>query len=269
MNRFILPNLTAILIGIVPSSVSAFVATFPTATFAPGNDVGAQIAGKDGWNLDGDPQYNPADSRGLSYSNFLGSSLGAQLGGNYDVAPANGEVYLWHSTPQALDSASFSVTFVIQASNEFNLGRDEFGFSFRDAANTNLFTISLVPVSGGDGDSYQVRYTVGSQTTVNAMDVNNDPLFISENSPYSLAFDFTPSGANTNFTAMLDTTSFSGTATGLGAATIDRMCMEWNLVGDGGNNGLLVDNITLVPEPSAILLVSLSALGFASRRKRG
>ena len=257
-----------VLLAIAPSA-SAFVATFPAETFAPGGDLGAQIAGKDGWNLDGDPLYNPADSRGLSYSNLMPDSVGAQLGGNYDVPPANGEVYLWHLAPQTLQDASFSVMFVIQASNELNLGRDEFGFSFRDAANSNIFTILLVPVSGGTGDAYQVRYTVGAQTTVDALDVNNDPLFIFENSPYSLGFNFTPNGANPNFTAMVDTTSFSGTATGLGAVMIDRLGMEWNLVGDGANNGLLVDNITLVPEPSAVLLVTLTALGFASRRKRG
>lgn len=282
--KFSRNNLLGLLLLAAPSSASAFVTSFPLSVFAPleqiddppapmTNDVGAQIAGKDGWTIN-DPDYNVTDTRGLSYSNFLNSSLGAQVGGYYAVPVANSSIYLSHAATVGLQSSSFDVDFAIQASNEANPGRDAFGFSFRGASNENLLTISFVPYTSPTyplDDAYQVRYTVGALGTVNAQDGNGDPMFMFHNGFYSLELDFTPNGANPTFSATLtgsNPQTFSGTATGLGASSIARVGAEWNLVGDGGNNGLIFDNISLVPEPSSSLLICLAGLGFVSRRKR-
>lgn len=264
-------KVAGVISALAPLSASAFVATFPLGTYAPGGDVGAQIAGKDGWNLDGDSLFNVSDPRGLSYSNFLGASLGAELGGYYGVADPNASVYLWNTVAGGLEYTSLSLQFAIQGSNELNPGRDAFGFSFRDSLNNNLFTISLVPVASLTNDTFQVRYTVGANPTLNALDVNNDPMYIGQDALYSLNLSFLTNGLNPTFSATIvgtNSATFTGTATGLGASSTGRFGMEWNLDGDGANNGLIVDNITVVPEPSSMLLLGLAGLGLVSRRKR-
>lgn len=263
-------RLVALLVAALPSSASAFVTSFPEATFAPAGDIGAQIAGKDGWSID-DPYFDVNDNRGLSYSNILNTSLAAQLGGAFYVADPGASIFLSHAAPGELQYTSLSVAFAIQSSNFVNPGRDAFGFSFRDGGGDNLLTISLVPVASTNNDAYQVRYTVGANPTVNALDGNSDPMFIYHNGLYSLNLGFTPNGANPTFSATItgsNAQTFTGTATGLGASSVDRFGVEWNLDGDGANNGLIFDDLSVVPEPSSSLLLCLAGLGLACRRKR-
>ena len=96
-------------------------------------------------------------------------------------------------------------------------------------------------------------------------------MFMFHNGLYSLGLGFTPNGANPSFSATLtgsNAQTFSGVATGLGSSTIGRVGMEWNLVGDGANNGIIVDNISLVPEASTSAVICLAGLALSFRRRR-
>jgi hypothetical protein len=268
-------NQSVVLLGafaaFLPASVSAFVTTFPYATFAPGNDVGAQIGGKDGWYVTGDSLYNPLDDRGASYSNYLNTSLGAQLGGYFIVPePGDNTISLMHSTFEGLQYASFSVKFALQPSNEGQPGRDGFGLTFRNGDDENLLTISLTPDNTTvELDSFQVQYTVGAGSMKPAKDANGDNMFIYYNGQYTLSFAFAQNGANPTFSATVagsNSQTFTDVATGLGSEVIESMGAVWNVI-DSGNNGIIFDNVNLIPEPSTALLAGLASLGLLRRRR--
>lgn len=257
--------------GLIPASVSAFTTSFPVGTF---NSYGMQVAGVDGWTIN-DPGLTNGVGGPLSFvTTGINGTPCASLGGWNDIPVAlpPTDVFLSHAAPGELQYAQFSTQFAIAASNSFYPGRDGFGFSFRDSGDNNLLTISLVPVASVNNDAYQVRYTVGANPTVNALDGNNDPMYIYHNGLYSLSFGFTPNGANPTFSATVTGTNaqtFTGTATGLGSSSISRFGAEWNaLPGQEGNNFMSFDNVSLIPEPSSSLLICLAGLGFVTRRKR-
>lgn len=258
------------LAAMASNSLCAFTTSFPVGTFGT---LGMEVAGVDGWVIN-DPGSDNAPPNPLSFvaANINGSPAAA-LGGWNDVplAGAPSTVYLSHSVNVGLQTASFSTQFAISASNFAFPGRDGFGFSFRNGSN-NLLTISLVPVASLNNDAFQVRYTVGTETTLDAKDGVGDNMFIYHNGLYSLDFDFTPNGNDPTFSATISGTNaqtFTGTATGLGSAVISNFGAEWNTIpGQEGNNFIVFDNVSLVPEPSSALLLGLAGFAFVSRRKR-
>jgi hypothetical protein len=256
------------------SPASAFVTTFPVGTYTP---LGSEVAGKEDWTIsdpgsDLNSDTNPDGF--LSFVTSLAGSRAAAIGGVYNIPEATlpTTVFLSHGAPAPLQYTSFSTDFAIASSDEEFPGRDGFGFSFRDVGNNNLLTISLVPVASVDNDAYQVRYTIGANAQQNAMDVNDDPMFIYHNGLYSLDLLFTPNGANPTFSATITGTNsqtFSDVATGLGSSNISRFGAEWNVLpGQAGTNHLVFDNVSLIPEPSSALLIALTGLGFVTRRRR-
>lgn len=269
------PHASKILLGAVvallPASASAFLtATFPSGTYGP---AGTQIAGKDGWTLTGDNLYNPLDDNGSTYSNYLDGSLSATIGGYYVTPASPGDldatVSLNHTAVVGLQYLHFYADFAIQSSNEDSPGRDGFGFSFKDASNNNLFTISLVPVASALNDAFQVRYTLGGDPQQNAK-YGTEDMFIYHNGNYFVDLKFTENGDNPTFSATIigsNTKTFTGTATGMGSAQVETFGAEWNVI-DGGSNGLIFDDLNVIPEPSSSLLLCLAGLGLISRRRR-
>lgn len=249
-----------LLASIGSSSAWAYDTTFPASTFG---SVGSEIAGVDGWTINDPGFYGstatvvPRVETTMSYANQLpndGTSLAAELGGYYDY-PQDGTlatVVLSHATPNQLQDVAFRVDFLIEPSIAQYPGRDGFGFSFRDASSNNLIRISLTPATNASNDAYQVSYTVGNSTPVNAMDVSSNPIYIFENTVHTLSLAVTPNGADPTFSVKLvshdingniaSTTTFAGKATGLGSANVDSFAAEWNLIA-AGSNGLVFDNL--------------------------
>jgi hypothetical protein len=170
-----------------------------------------------------------------------------------------------------LQDASFHVNFGLSPSSESFPGRDGFGFALRDSNDNNLFTISLVPVDSALNDAYQVRYTVGANPVLNALDNLGQQMFIYLAGYYTLNFDFIPGGADPTFSATVigsNTKTFTGIASGMGSLNVARVGAEWNTLNSpAGSNALIFDNISLVPEPSSTLLAGLAALGLLRRRR--
>lgn len=273
---------SGIFLAVVPLSASAFVTTFPLGTFAP---VGTEIAGKDGWSIS-DPGFDGLwsqvpDGSGsafpLSFSNTLNSSVCAELGGFKDapLAASPTSVFLSHDAAGELRYTSFSIgAFAIAGSTEVYPNRDGFGFALRDSGDNNLISVLLVPVTGGAGDAYRVAYTVGAGPVVNAADSNGDPMYIYQNGLYSMSMTITPAGINPTFSATISGSSsqtFTGIATGLGSASVSRFGALWNVdppIGSvPGDNGILFDNLSVIPESSTALLAGLASLGLLRRRR--
>ena len=221
--------------------------------------------------MTGDIYYNPTDSRGLSYSNVLSEDIAAEIGGYYDRPGSGSTISLYHAAPGELQYLSFTVDFGMQKSVYPLAGkRDGFGFSFHDDNDANLLTISLVPAVSTLNNSFQVCYTVGAEPMAQAKDANGDNMFVYYSGLYQLKLDFTPNGANPLFSGTVtgsNTQTFTGTATGLGSKHLLNFGAEWNVT-DVGNNGMIFDNLSVVPEPSSALLFGMAGLGLAMRRRR-
>jgi len=230
-------------------AASAYETTFPADIFGP---IGAQVAGKDGWTInDLGSDKNPLTApHGLSYSNDLDSSLAAELGGYYDVPVASPPttVFLSHAAAGELSTTTVRVDFLIQPGKPDYPGRDGFGFALRDAGNHNLFSVSLIP--DAKNNAYQVRYAVGGNPPVSAVDGGNAQIMVTVSTVYKLSLEFSPAGANPTFRATLTgahAKTFTGIATGLGAATVARFGAEWNVRNTvAGSNGLVMDNVAVV-----------------------
>ncbi len=266
-----------VLAAFVPASGSAFVATFPSAGAGLFKPQGADVNGIDGWTVgvDGAPSDNGAIPGGhLAWVSTYLSSTAVALGGvyNYPATASPATVLLSHAAPGELQFADFSVKFNIQPSTENTdpAFRDGFGFTFRDKDNLNLLTISLVPVVSDAMDAYQVCYTVGAGSRTAAQDGNNDPMFIYQYGPYTMNLTLLANGANPTFSGTVigtNTRTFTGVATNMGATSIARVGAEWNVT-DAGDNYIVFDNISLIPEPSSALLFGMAGLGLALRRRR-
>jgi len=259
-------------IALLPVASFGFTTTFPASTF----DNGTEVQGKDGWGISDPGSDLDGDSIPDGYLSFvtsLNGSAAAAVGGYYNapLVPAPTTVFLSHAAPSDLQFTTFSASFDIAGSDEFAPGRDGFGFGFRDSSNNSLFTVSFVPVGGASADTYQVTYKVGN-TSFDALTGTGGNIIIHANSLYSISLAFSPAGANPTFTASISgtsTTTFSGVATGMGSAQVARFGAEWNTIaGQEGDNYLVFDNVTAVPEASASLLLGAGAIGLMARRRR-
>jgi len=276
-----------VMLGLLASfgshSAWAYDTNFPDAIFP----LGSQIAGNDGWTIS-DPGFsgnlvNTVPSLSFANANFNDVSTtnnAAELGGFYDVPLASSPttVVLSHATPNQLQHAAFKVDFLIQPSSVDFPGRDGFGFSFRDASNSNLIRISLTPVTGGAGDAYQVSYTVGASDPVIPTNVLSELIYAHDSTVHTLTVAFTPNGANPTLSVKLvsydidgvisKTDTFTGSASGLGSANVARFGAEWNAT-DVGDNGLVFDNLQVVQPVQLAVTSSGSNLNFSWPSRAG
>ena len=161
--------------------------------------------------------------------------------------------------------------------NVIGLGQtqDTFGWTFRDSGGTELFSVRFVPNLGGptNGNGDALRLTAGvydGGVLIGGLD--NFDIF------YDAIYDLTVSipSAGTASVALTDafnvtTTIYSGTVAGATPNLISDAAATWSLPGlvaDYGNNGLLFNDYSLIPEPtSALFAVGLLAVT-AGRRSR-
>ena len=226
----------------------------------------------DGWSI--------SDStNGLSFmvSAWLpGQGQAAGLGGISSV-PTGATVGLFHDVGAVFGETRVALDFaIIDTSNDFP-NRDTFGISLTNSTGTaDLFTVLFVPEvtqpgdpSGDTNAKWNLYYQYqGGPTIPTAM-----AIFEGTN-PYNFDLQFTPNGVNTDFN--LTITSGVNFLNKAGLIPIAPSLMTGNFgltwtpttPGSEGENYFVMDNLSVIPEPSSVLLLCLAGLGLVSRRRR-
>ena len=156
--------------------------------------------------------------------------------------------------------------------------KDNFGFTLRDTSG-GFFGVQLRPTS-----NVSIRQFFTSNTTFGQDPVTPNGMVASDFSApafVTMTLNFTQSGANLNWNMNVVTDSApitaSGTLTGFGGRSwtsfeidfdVANAAVVGGLYTGAGSNVILVDSVSLVPEPSAAMmgLLSIGLLGLRRRR---
>jgi hypothetical protein len=230
-----------------------------STNFNSGYNNTLAVAGQDGWTInDSTPD--------LSFFVTYNLSDAAAVGGYYDNS-ALANVRLSHSLSLPLVQTSLGADFAIVPSTLAFPGRDTFGWSFQNASGTNLLSIQFEPDSV-DATLMNVTWSTGAGSSTST------PLGVQYDGPYHINVNFSSTGgANAGFTATLtgaNSLSFSGALPGLGSETVASVGQHFvRNAPAAGDNYMLFDNLAVVPEPSAglMLLSALTAPLLVRRRK--
>ena len=236
------------------------------STLTPGTP-GTSLNTYNGWTQS---EPNPLDGP-LAWGQTVGSSNGFGLGAGF-AAPVNSSFTASHSLSTSLAGTTLFTTFTIvdseagpfQARNNYSIGI----FS----GLTSLFTLNLnaqnqdTPIPGSNTALWTA--SVPGATPSAFSSAANDSLlnltvnFVQNllNVDYSVSLQ--PAGGGPAFTT-------SGTVVGGAAQTIDRFSVSSSIgSGAGWGNGFIgVDNVSVVPEPSTLLLLGLASCGLIRRRR--
>lgn len=249
------------------ASAAIYVSDFNNLTYVPSQ----QIGGQDGWSIN-NPSV-PFLSYTVGWDNGTGAGVttAAALGGRFAI-PTENTIGLNHGYGEELGrtTAIFDFAFVDSNAGTGSL-RDAFSFSAYNGA-TNIFSVVFTPA--------QVNPTVTPLGVWNlSYNVNGVPagdLFLSveELATYQFYLDFKKHGLQTNVVVGLGNPGGAllerfRTVDLDSSQTITSFGFNWITgVPGGGDNYLIFDNLSVVPEPSSALLVGLAGLAFVTGRRR-
>lgn len=254
------------------------------------------VDGQDGWTVsDTTDQYSQVAEANVNRLLPLDASLVLQLGDAKAVTtpPPGPSVALAHAYEGTVGQTNVAFDFVLLDSRTTAANfryRDTFGISISNAG-SNIFSIGFVPDAQSETPStdlaqWNLVYQLGNATTV---DLN---MAVFEGSQYNFNLAFNPNIGNPALTDFLLTIKSDVTPGGItdgvtnglrnsggaipsfslaSSAATDEFNVFWakEATNPGyGSNSILMDNLSVVPEPSSSLLLCLAGLGLACRRKR-
>lgn len=157
---------------------------------------------------------------------------------------------------------------------------DTFSFDLRNAANTeSLLTLQLTPGINIQPNSYTLQALAGGAPTQTLVDLAYQSLFQIQVDMTGSSYDVTLNQINsidrTNIATFILATGES-LAAGTTAEDFGTVAINWDLTsGDPtqpGSNYIVVNEVSVVPEPTTYALLGMSAVALAiaaARRRRG
>jgi hypothetical protein len=200
-------------------------------------------------------------------STFEGSAGAALIGG---YAPDSAGPTVLSSTPTVgmfgASAATFSMDFGFYDSTDAN--RDNYSIKLTSTGGANLLTIDLSPAAV---NTFNISFTSAFFTgtvnwgTLDALDTAGNPYF-------QVQFQTSTDGLGGMFYSLNDLnggTMSSGALSGTGLSdNITGLSISVDTAGGAGDGFLIVDNVSVVPEPSSALLGLLGASFVFLRRRR-
>jgi hypothetical protein len=267
-------------LSLVALPASAVILTFDSAPYpVSGNPIDAPL---DGWftseanivdPIDGNfPFFYTSTGNGANMTTF------ATIGGVY-ATPDFSDYWAQRNFPVSPTLGVTEFNFEMNLADSFNdlsqgydgTGiRNTFGFSLTTGP-TSLLQVSFVPENQGgpvNSQNWAVLYKIGSgPLTASGHAIQPGSL-----TDMRVAFNLTgldlSFGASSGFGPQ---PTFSGTIAGYNPFSITPITATFNFAqGDAGeysNNTMSFDNIEVVPEPSALVLFGLSAVGLLRRHR--
>ena len=271
-------------------SATAYSATSYFEDFSGFGTNPSDLHGDHGWTVNDTSATFLAFNTARNLQNFGGNPAdkAGGIGGAYDVgsvATISVKKDFTAETGSAfqLGNITYRVAFTmfdITDTGEF-FDRDAFSIDLSDGTG-NIFSIIFEPqgqaanlaAALAENDSkWNASYDYATNTggTI-ALD-----MIIAQSGLYYLTLEFAQNGANTDFTLVTNdsvagSVSDSGTLGLLSSTSVSEVGFSHTPlggVGEAGENYLAFDNINIVPEPSSLMLLGLTGLGFAFRRVRG
>jgi hypothetical protein len=198
--------------------------------------------------------------------------------------PGTNAVSLWRSfTPFAV-GPSGTVSFyaewtIIGSTNPSFTNLDAFSFDLRNAANTqSLLTLQFTPGINIQSNSYTLQTIASGSATNTVIDLAYGSLFQMTVDVTGSAYDISLaliSASNRTVLTNLPNIGAGSLSTGTTAEDFGTVAVDWDLTSgdpaDPGSNYIIVNDVSVVPEPSTYVLLGLSAVLFAvlvSRRRR-
>ena len=223
--------------------------------------------------------YTPG---GLASGNSSLVQGGAYLAQDY--FPGTNAVSLWRSfTPIPVGptgTASFLAEWtIIGSTNPLYANLDTFAFDLRNAANSqSLLTLQFTPSINILPDSYTLQTIAAGSPTDTVVDLGYGSLFQMQVDVTGSTYDISLARLDPATRAVL--TNYAGLAsgslsTGTTAEDFGTVGIDWALTSgdpvDPGSNYIIVNGVSVVPEPSTYALFALAVVflaAFASRRRR-
>lgn len=269
-------TLTLLLFNL-PASGQSFGSSYDS-NFSSLGAVGSDVNGQDGWGInDTTDQFSFVANWNSSKAIGLGDVTAV------DDPPSGDVVRLFRSiaSPLGQTSVKFDFALIDSFTDSGALNRDLFGISLATGLSEN-FRIILSPNDPsptdpddnsenlGNGGQWNLDYQVNGGAT---MPLN---MAVFEGATYEFVLSFAPN-ANpllTDFNlAITGSNTLSDGASGIAldsSLVSDEFGIYWEKVGqnDFGSNVFLMDNLSVVPEPSTAFLGVLGIFGLVARRKR-
>lgn len=252
------------------SHAATYVSNFDSAPYA----YDASLNGLDGWTVSGASLPDVAKIAVSPFPTPVSGGQGIYFG--YQEIDAS-FAYLQRSGGDSLVGngagyTQFQAAYTIQDSVPTFVNRDSFGFTFRGASNQNILTINLSPtLQSGSPQLLPSRvdqYSWSSDFAAGNANIGN----LTEGQWSTLNLLFTPSGvSDVAFSLKFQgVEAASGILTGAATQSLGTYGFLWTPLdaADEGSNVLLIDDVSLIPEPSSSLLLCLAGLGLVVRRKR-
>ncbi len=268
------------LLFLLGSASSVHIASAAILTFdEPGIDPYDPLSGLPGWIQS---EQNPDPTVPLAWitewtRSDSATSNAVAIGGIFDVPLATTFVTTYEDMVVPLEGNTASISFdvaIIDSTNAFP-GRDSFAFTVSDLASAPIFHVEFRPVAQtstpgdplGSPGVWQLLYTPRGGSTI-ATDVG-----IEEGGEYSVTLDFGETGVSLFFTSGATTTDFFAVPSSYNTETesLGGVSFGWTKPAanpDFGDNYMLIDNLTIVPEPGSLAFTAFAMTTFLFRRRR-
>lgn len=199
---------------------------------------------------------DPMGDRNAWY-NSIGAASAISVGAYYDdYAGVGGDFYIDHamSPTVALTDTVLSLNFTITDFDEFAI-RNNYSFSLLSASSANLATVNFTNAPG-------VPFW--------NISINGNAAFVAveEGGNYTLNLSFSQSGADANYSAILNSFTDSGVIAGGAAESIGHVRIGANLGAGNTEFGDGFITVTAVPEPGSLAMLSLVPVFCLLRRRR-
>lgn len=281
MRHFPILSLVITSLAVCSASASTYIADF--SSLSPGEP----LVGVDGW-TQSHANFDDGEVYPWAFGQTLDGIPAASIGGFYNTDPPTGGNFYASHTLSLVGSMYFEMRFSMTDSLPFDFDgvmyggeRNKFTVGFHTSTGAELFGLAFDPnIDLENPDPVTNLNNTWNVSSSSAGVQSAATMAIIESSPYLLRVSLTPKAGDLNFSYSLSNSQYnrsaSGVLVGLTPIEISELRIGITATDDGLGNGPQFGTNFLtfggagaaIPEPSSLLLFSLTVGGLTFLRKR-